>query len=208
MEARTLTLSEDGIAVLLRLAKGIEILAEQLQLSRDQNAQPGIPDFIPEDRRQFFEPAMIPAAPAQQAPTYTPAFTPAQPQAPAFIPAQQTTLPLRQVQTPAFNPAQQPPTFTPAPQQQPQAPIYNQFPQQPPVNYPAQQPQASVIPTVAPAAYTLEQLALAATPLVDAGRRADLVGLLTLFGVAALTQLPKEQYGAFATELRALGAKI
>ena len=56
--------------------------------------------------------------------------------------------------------------------------------------------------------YTMEQLAVAATQIVDGGRRTELVGLLNSFGVQALTSLPKEQYGAFATELRALGAKI
>jgi hypothetical protein len=56
--------------------------------------------------------------------------------------------------------------------------------------------------------YTMEQLAVAATQIVDAGRRTELVSLLNSFGVQALTALPKEHYGAFATQLRALGAKI
>jgi hypothetical protein len=56
--------------------------------------------------------------------------------------------------------------------------------------------------------YTMEQLAVAATQIVDAGRRTELVSLLSSFGVQALTALPKEQYGAFATQLRVLGAKI
>lgn len=74
---------------------------------------------------------------------------------------------------------------------------------------PSQTPavQTSIVPTSAPT-YTMEQLAVAATQLVDAGRRAELVNLLNTFGVQALTVLPKEQYGAFATQLRALGAKI
>lgn len=72
---------------------------------------------------------------------------------------------------------------------------------------PAQTPTAPAAPTTAPT-YTLEQLANAATPLVDAGRSAELSSLLASFGVQALTQLPKEQYGAFATALRGMGAKI
>lgn len=56
--------------------------------------------------------------------------------------------------------------------------------------------------------YTMEQLAVAATQLVDTGHRAELVGLLSSFGVQALTALSKEQYGAFATQLRALGGRI
>jgi hypothetical protein len=54
----------------------------------------------------------------------------------------------------------------------------------------------------------MEQLAVAATQIVDAGRRPELVSLLSSFGVHALTSLPKEHYGTFATQLRALGAKI
>jgi hypothetical protein len=56
--------------------------------------------------------------------------------------------------------------------------------------------------------YTMEQLAVAATQIVDAGRRTELVSVLNSFGVQALTALPKEHYGAFATQLRALGAKL
>lgn len=56
--------------------------------------------------------------------------------------------------------------------------------------------------------YDINQLAVAATGLMDAGKQQDLMNLLAKFGVQALTQLPKEQYGAFATELRALGANI
>jgi hypothetical protein len=67
--------------------------------------------------------------------------------------------------------------------------------------------QAATVPTSAQT-YTMEQLAVAATQLVDAGRRTELLELLSSFGVQALTALPKEQYGAFATQLRALGAKI
>lgn len=67
--------------------------------------------------------------------------------------------------------------------------------------------QQPVVPT-STQSYTMEQLAVAATQLVDAGRRTELVGLLNSYGVQALTALPKEQYGAFATQLRGLGAKI
>lgn len=68
-------------------------------------------------------------------------------------------------------------------------------------------PKAPVAPTTAPT-YTLEQLATAATPLIDAGRQTELTTLLAQFSVQALTQLPKEQYGSFATALRSMGAKI
>ena len=68
-------------------------------------------------------------------------------------------------------------------------------------------PQPAAVPTTQQT-YTMEQLAVAATQLVDAGRREELVGLLGQFGVQALTALPKEQYGAFATALRQMGAKL
>jgi hypothetical protein len=67
--------------------------------------------------------------------------------------------------------------------------------------------QSAAVPTTAQT-YTVEQLAVAATQMVDAGRRQELVNLLGRFGVQALTALPKEQYGAFATALRQMGAKI
>ncbi|RKL69086.1 hypothetical protein CR203_03325 [Salipaludibacillus neizhouensis] len=57
-------------------------------------------------------------------------------------------------------------------------------------------------------AYTMDQLAVAATQLVDQGKREELVSLLESFGAQALTALPQEQYGAFATKLREKGAKI
>lgn len=71
---------------------------------------------------------------------------------------------------------------------------------------PSSAPTAAV-PTAAPT-YTLEQLAVAATQLVDAGRRDELIQLLQSFGAQALTALAPEHYGAFATKLREMGAKL
>lgn len=95
-----------------------------------------------------------------------------------------------------------------------QAPIYTPQPQQLALQIQSAQAQEAppviappAVPTTA-ATYSLDQLAQAGTQLVDAGRRDELVGLLASFGVQALTQLPKEQYGNFATQLRAMGAKI
>ncbi|MED1419049.1 hypothetical protein [Bacillus smithii] len=112
-------------------------------------------------------------------------------------------------------PAQQPvPTAVPttAPAQQQTQPVEQPSPQgtqqQQPVQQPVQQsPQSQAVPTSAPS-YTMDQLAVAATQLMDAGKREELVQLLASFGVQALTALPKEQYGAFATKLRELGAKL
>lgn len=66
---------------------------------------------------------------------------------------------------------------------------------------------APAVPVTAPT-YTLDQIAKAGASLVDAGKMEQLLGLLTKYGVQAVTQLNPDQYGAFATELRALGAQI
>lgn len=110
------------------------------------------------------------------------------------------------LQQPQQAPMQQMPIQQPMQPQQPmqqtsiqqQAPAQQMQPQQIPTN---------IVPTTAPS-YTLEQLAVAATQLMDAGRRAELLTLLSAFGIQALTMLPKEQYGNFATQLRSLGVKI
>lgn len=56
--------------------------------------------------------------------------------------------------------------------------------------------------------YTLDALSRAGAALVDAGMMPQLLDLLTKYGVRAVVQLPKEQYGAFADELKALGARL
>lgn len=75
-----------------------------------------------------------------------------------------------------------------------------------PVAAPAPAP-APAVPVTAPT-YTLDQIAKAGANLVDAGKMEQLLALLTKYGVQAVTQLTPDQYGAFATELRALGAQI
>ncbi len=71
-------------------------------------------------------------------------------------------------------------------------------------------PAPAPVPTVPTTAqtYTQDQLALAASGLVDAGKIAELRQLLATFNVPSLVEVPKDQYGAFATKLRELGAKI
>lgn len=56
--------------------------------------------------------------------------------------------------------------------------------------------------------YTLDALSRAGAALVDAGMMPQLLDLLTKYGVRAVVQLPKEQYGAFADDLKALGAQL
>ena len=67
---------------------------------------------------------------------------------------------------------------------------------------------APVVPVSDAPAYTLDQIARAGAALVDAGKMDQLLALLGQYGVRAVTQLQPEQYGAFATELRGLGAQI
>lgn len=67
---------------------------------------------------------------------------------------------------------------------------------------------APAVPVSSAPTYTLDQISRAGASLIDAGKMEQLLGLLGRYGVQAVTQLQPEQYGAFATELRALGAQI
>ena len=102
------------------------------------------------------------------------------------------------------------PTVNTVPQQTPVTPTSNIVPQQAPVTVisSAVPQQASAAVPTATATYTIDQLAYAASPLIDAGKLPEVQALLGQFGVNILTELPAEQYGAFATALRGLGAKI
>lgn len=117
------------------------------------------------------------------------------PDEPRGIPA---AAPVAPVAAPApaapVNPTPAPvaPVAAPVPTEQPAAPV-------------AQAPAA--VPVTAPT-YTLDQIARAGASLVDAGKMEQLLALLARYGVAAVTQLQPDQFGVFATELRALGAQI
>lgn len=78
----------------------------------------------------------------------------------------------------------------------------------PPAPVVAAAPTPAPAPVAAPPTYTLDQIAVAGAALMDANKMDQLLALLAKYGVNAITQLPPEQYGAFATELRALGAQI
>ncbi|KAF5039113.1 hypothetical protein DSECCO2_547250 [anaerobic digester metagenome] len=73
---------------------------------------------------------------------------------------------------------------------------------------PVPMPAPAAVPVAASPGYTVDQLARAGTALVDAGKRDQLIALLQRRGVQTLSQLDPAQYGAFATELRGLGAQI
>ena len=98
---------------------------------------------------------------------------------------------------------------TPAPVAAPaSAPAPVPTPAAPPVTpMPTAAAPAPAVPVTAPT-YTLDQIAKAGANLVDTGKMEQLLALLTKYGVQAVTQLTPDQYGAFATELRALGAQI
>ena len=104
----------------------------------------------------------------------------------------------------------------PVQQTAPVAPPPVQAQQMTPVTPPPVQQTAPVAPppvqqapvqTTAPS-YTPDDLARAAMTLMDSGRQGDLIDLLAQFGADTLTHLQPEQYGAFATALRGLGAPI
>lgn len=73
---------------------------------------------------------------------------------------------------------------------------------------PVSVPIAPIAPAAPPCTYTIDQIQTACAPLMDAGKQQELINLLSQFGVQSLPQLPKERYGAFATALRGMGAKI
>lgn len=95
-------------------------------------------------------------------------------------------------------PATPAPAVTPAPAPAP-APV------QAPVT-PA--PAPAPVPVVPAPTYSRDQIMTAGAALIDAGKINELMGLLNSFGVQAVTQLKQDQLGAFATELRKLGAQI
>lgn len=72
-----------------------------------------------------------------------------------------------------------------------------------PVNFPAPS-----VPLAEPPKYTVDQIMAAGASLMDAGKVNDLLNLLHSFGVQAVMDLKPEQLGAFATEMRKLGAKL
>ena len=103
---------------------------------------------------------------------------------------------------PIVNPTPAPVAPVAPPVTAPAAPV-----QTVPTASPVSNAPAPAVPVTAPT-YTLDQIAKAGASLVDAGKMEQLLGLLTKYSVQAVTQLMPDQYGAFATELRALGAQI
>lgn len=119
------------------------------------------------------------------------------PEAPVQQPAQQAP-PVAPVQQ---QPAQQTPPVAPVQQH----PAQRQYATQ--ATVPAQGPAVTPVAT-STATYALDDLSRAAMTLMDSGSQGDLIALLGRFGVLSLPDLHPDQYGAFATALRELGAQI
>lgn len=120
------------------------------------------------------------------------------------------TAPVNPTPAPVATPAQAPGAPLSATPAQTATPIAPTVPVAAPA--PAAAPAANVapapaVPTSAPQ-YTLDMIATAGSALIDAGKMDQLMQLLGKFGVASLTELAPESYGAVANELRALGAAI
>ena len=70
-------------------------------------------------------------------------------------------------------------------------------------------PTVSPVPTAtATPTYSMEQLAVAATGLIDAGKMQDVQNTLAALGAQTLMDLPQEKYGGFASAIKAIGAVI
>lgn len=67
-------------------------------------------------------------------------------------------------------------------------------------------PQATV-PT-GEAAYSFEQIQLACAKVAQAGKRAELQGLINSFDLNSLLELKEEQYNDFVLKLREIGGTI
>lgn len=103
------------------------------------------------------------------------------------------------VSAPQVSPTQRPPvTGIPVTQQAvvPAIPVAA-----PPATAPA------TIPTAAPQ-YSFDMIQTACAECMDRGQAEQLQGLLQKFGIRRIPELAPDQYGAFATELRGLGARI
>lgn len=129
-----------------------------------------------------------------------------QPQMPSPAPIAPPVAPQPSVTAPVAAPV---PSAAPLASAMPPVPIAAPVPPvAAPVAPPAPAPAAPAVPVAGAPIYTLDQIAKAGASLVDAGKMEPLMALLSRYGVQAVTQLAPEHYGAFATELRALGAQI
>lgn len=78
-----------------------------------------------------------------------------------------------------------------------------------PVSAPTPVP-ATAVPVAPAKQYTKDELMMVASQLMDSNpnNQAALVALLPKYGVKSFMELQPDQYGAFATDLRALGGRL
>ena len=104
------------------------------------------------------------------------------------------------------------PQAQPMPMQPQQSIQQNPMPTAPPPVMPTQTPpvqQAPVaMPTAQPQTYSVQDLGLAARPLMENGRQQELIALLAEFGVPSVAAIPEDRRADFAARLRALGGQI
>lgn len=72
---------------------------------------------------------------------------------------------------------------------------------------PVKEENKTVVPTTE-RRYTRDEVGRAAVALLDQGKGAALTNLVQTFGVQAITQLPDDKLGEFATALRSIGGAI
>lgn len=77
-----------------------------------------------------------------------------------------------------------------------------------PVATTAQGTGAPIPTTAVPVTHTMDELAVAASQLVNMGKQQRLFEILHGFGVSSLMELPQEKYAAFAGCLKAEGVKF
>lgn len=123
---------------------------------------------------------------------------------PTVMPVQQPTVMPVQAQQMQPQPMQ-PQPMQPQPMQQ--APVMPVQAQPIPTAMPVQAQPLPTMPTQVKE-YTLDDIAKAGAQLVDAGKRELAQAVLTRYGFQTLANVPKEAFGALATEFRALGATI
>lgn len=108
----------------------------------------------------------------------------------------------------------QPPTAPPAPHLQPEA-IPTPTAQQPPIEIPTptapvQNTAPPTVPVAEPQQFDAETLSRAASATARDSeiKRQQIYDKIRSYGIARLSELPKDKYGEFATWLRGLGARI
>lgn len=187
-----LSLSDENIQVMKRFCDSVDFLKQASQSGAEVKMQ------WPENPTAA---QSAPASAAQTAPTVPPI--------PAPNPAPVTAAPI--APAPVAAPAVPAPNANPTPAASPSVPTQACMAGAQPLPAAPTTAFTPAIPQMAPTAtpsYTLEQITKAGADLAQAGKTPQLLALLQQFGIQTVNSLPQEQYGAFATALRGLGAQL